>query len=240
VSVLKYIYEISDIKLVTCSRVRSLRSKLCRAYNCWGEHCSKRRGGSLQWRERLTLRSEPGRKPCLCWVSPVRLWRWPAQHPHRPADRWRMCNRRIPHRSSKSSSVRRNSRTSACRPSTSSTRRMRRNRLGSAIKSPGVAGAVAADAGVAAAGAVGVAAAVAAVAAAAAGAGGVAAPAEALLSLSTVASRHGRVLLDPASAVFIGRAPCCGVAGAKPRLALLTISAADDLAESLAGAAVAG
>jgi hypothetical protein len=98
-----------------------------------------------------------GVKPSPFWESLAYLWPWRAELPHRPPGRLRIRSHRIRRRVTQSSSARRKSLTSACRPSTFSTRktprspRQARRLLGGAAAGAAVAGVAAAAAGEAAA-----------------------------------------------------------------------------------------
>src|SRR6516225_692609 len=106
--------------------------------------------GEPEWRVPSRLRSEIGEvKRYRSWGLPGYHCHKQAERPHRPADRWRMLRRKTPRQITKSFSVTRKSRTTACRRSMCSTRKMPHN-LSSANRSPGAAG----DADAAAAGAV--------------------------------------------------------------------------------------
>ena len=98
----------------------------------------------FQWRKRRIVQSETiGRELHPRWESPEYLWRWSAEHPHQLLDRRWMCRCRTPQRITNSSPVRKKSPTSACRPSTSSTRRTtQRSRLAYRRPTTGVVGAV--------------------------------------------------------------------------------------------------
>jgi hypothetical protein len=104
------------------------------------------------------------------WDSPEWLYRLQAERPHRAAEQQQMYSRRVSHCVAKFFSVTRKSPTSACRPSMSSTRRVRSMRLANRSLGGAVAVAAAVESGAAAAGE----AAAAAVVAGAAGAGDVA------------------------------------------------------------------
>lgn len=153
------------------------------------------------WPRRSKLRSgSVDQKRRRYWALPDCLFRLPAARPQRLC-RPQMCKRRRPHRITKSLSVRKNSLTSACRPSTYSTTRTPPNRC-SAKKLPRVA-------------AVATVAAAAAEAAAVADAAGEAAPGAAVVARGgvgrgAVVTPAERLRLAPAPIVPTLRAPVSG------------------------------
>jgi hypothetical protein len=129
--------------------------------------------GEFKWQLQNDLRSETvGVKPYRYWGLPGCRCRWPAERP-RQAGRRRTQRRKISHQITKCFSVKRKSRTSVCRRSTSSTRKTPQ-RLRSVNKLPIGGGAAAAAADVARADVAGDAARAVAAAEAAAGPGAVA------------------------------------------------------------------
>jgi hypothetical protein len=169
------------------------------------------------------LRSETvGVKPYRYWGLPDWRCHWPVERPHRPVEPRRIFRRKIPPRIIRSFSVRRKSRTSACRRSMCSTRKTLQH-ISSAKKSLGVvdvaaahvAADVAADVAAEVAGAV----AAVAVAEAAAGPGDIAASARAKSAATRMTDSGGRVLDDPAHPVlFAGRGETrCTIAGRRRR-----------------------
>ncbi len=189
------------------SASRRLLGNACQAYNSDAHSIYRATCPQVwedsKWRVRNNLQSETaGVRPSPFWESPVCHLLWPVGRLRQQAERRRMCRRRTPRPNISSSSARKRSPTSACRPSMCSTRKTPRHPR-RATSSPGVADVAAAGAAVAAAAGEAAAVAVAVVAAHGVGREAVATPAK-TEALSDDVNRHrchGRALLDPAGPV---------------------------------------
>jgi hypothetical protein len=137
---------------MSLSTDRRLLGDICQAYNgfahsLYSATCPQVWEDS-KWRVRNNRQREAaGVRPSPFWESPVCHLPWPVGRPRQQAER-RMCRRRTLRPNTSSSSARKRFPTSACRPSTCSTRRALRQPR-SATSSPGVAGVVVAGAAVA-------------------------------------------------------------------------------------------